>query len=76
MTAQEAVVKKITTLCMEKDITFHRLAYLSAVPYSTVKSILYKKSTNTGIETISKLCGGLEISITDFFSGEIFDVIE
>ena len=76
MLIADAVKKRQEELCYEKDITFCRLATISGVPYTTVKSILYNQSQNPGISTIKKLCDGLEISITDFFDTEYFRNLE
>lgn len=72
MKAQEAVVNRIIEICSERKIAYNHLAYISAVPPSTVKNILNGASNNTGIVTIAKLCNGLGITLTDFFAADIF----
>ncbi len=72
----DLVVERIYELCKEKGITPNALSYLSGVSQSTVKSILNGESKNPGVVTIKKLCDGLEISITDFFSTEQFRNLE
>ena len=57
-------------------MSLHRLATESAVPPSTVKNILYGKSTNPGIVTIKMLCDGLGISLVDFFDTPTFRSLE
>lgn len=76
MNITEAVKKRFGELCYEKDINFCKLATISGVPYTTVKSIFYNQSKNPGIATIKKLCDGLEISITEFFSTDYFKTLE
>ena len=76
MNITQAVKKRFEQLCYEKDLNFCRLASLSGVPYTTVKSILYGQSQNPGIATIKKLCDGLEISITEFFNTDYFKNLE
>ena len=56
----------------KKKINFCRLATISGIPYTTIKSIIYGQSKNPGITTIKKICDGLEISVTDFFDTETF----
>ena len=63
-------------LCNEKGISFCKLAGISGVPYTTVKSIMYGQSRNPGIATIKKLCDGLEITITEFFDTDYFRAME
>ncbi len=76
MKTQEAVIKRIKGLCQEQHISMNRLAYISGVAPSTVKNIMYGNSENTGVVTIAKLCNGLEVSICDFFSDEVFSSLE
>ncbi len=76
MKIYEAVSKRIEQLCGEKNITINALATISAVPTSTVKSIIYGASKNPGIATIKMLCDGLDISLIEFFDSEIFNQLE
>lgn len=76
MTVAEAVKLRIEELCNEKEINFCRLAAVSGIPYTTVKSIIYSHSQNPGITTIKKICDGLEITISDFFDTDTFRNLE
>ena len=67
-----AVGNRILELCKERGITVNALAVKSNVPPSTLKNIVYGQVGNTGVETVSKLCDGLEITIEEFFSCEEF----
>lgn len=69
---QEEIAKRLIELMELKDLNMHKLARLSALPPSTVKSIIYGKSRNTGIVTLKLLCDGMGISITEFFDTETF----
>ena len=57
-------------------LTYCKLATISGIPYTTIKSIIYNQSKNPGITTIKKICDGLEISITDFFDTDTFRNLE
>ena len=76
MRITEAVKKRFEELCYERDLNFCKLASLSGIPYTTVKSIFYGQSKNPGIATIKKLCDGLDISITEFFDTDYFKALE
>ena len=76
MNITEAVKKRFEELCYQRDLNFCKLASLSGVPYTTVKSIFYNQSKNPGIATIKKLCDGLEITITEFFNTSYFKNLE
>lgn len=76
MDTRKAVANRIVELCKERKITPNALSYRAAVPQSTIKSILNDESLNPGIVTIKKLCDGLEISLSDFFSTDVFSNLE
>ena len=76
MTIVEATKQRIEELCYEPGLNFCRLATISGVPYTTVKSFIYNQSKNPSITTIKKICDGLEISIADFFDTDTFRNLE
>ena len=76
MNTREAVSKRIYQLCNDKGITPNGISNISAVPQSTIKSILNGESKNPGIVTIKKLCDGFEISLGEFFSTPDFEDLE
>lgn len=76
MNTYEAVKNRLIFLCGKKGITINKLATESGVAPSTIKNVLYGKSTNPGIVTLKKLCDGLDISISDFFDSDIFRNLE
>ena len=76
MNTYEAVKNRLIFLCGKKGITINKLATESGVAPSTLKNVLYGKSTNPGIVTLKKLCDGLDISISDFFDSDIFRNLE
>lgn len=76
MNAKEAVAKRIIELCKEKGITINGIANLSAIPPSTVKSIIYGVSKNPGIVTIKMICDGFDISLPEFFDSDFFYDLE
>ena len=76
MDTYTAVKNRLLTLCGEKHLSIHKLATESAVPPSTIKNILYGKSTNPGIVTIKMLCDGMNVSLIEFFDADIFRALE
>lgn len=76
MGTYEAVKYRILQLCEEKRFTIHKLAIESAVSPSTLKNILYGKSTNPGIVTLKMLCDGLGITLVSFFDAPLFQNLE
>lgn len=76
MITREAVAERILELCKEKGITVNGIAYLSAIPPSTVKNIIYGVSKNPGIVTIKMICDGFDISLPEFFDSDFFYGLE
>lgn len=76
MKIREAIQKRIEQLCKEKNMTPYSLSYQSAIPSSTLKSIVNGKSKNPGIVNIKKIAEGFGISIKEFFDSELFDDLE
>lgn len=76
MDTRAAVANRLMVLCGKKGWTINKLANVSGISPSTVKSILYGNSKNPGIVTIKILCDGLEISLKEFFSGPEFADLE
>ena len=71
-----AVRNRILQLCGERNITINYLANLCGLPPSSVKNILYGRSTNPKLLTINKICDGLEITLGEFYSTPEFDALE
>lgn len=69
---KDAIVERFRQLCAERNISFTQLARLAGVTPSTVYSMLQQKRRDVSAVTVKKLCDGLEISIIDFYTCEIF----
>ena len=76
MTIGEACRARIIELCNERDITVNKLAIMSGVTQSTLNNIVSGRNHSVTVSTLGKLCDGLEISITEFFSSAIFSNLE
>ncbi len=76
MNIGEAVKFRIIELCNEHKITINKLAFLSGVTQSTLNNIVSGRNNSTTVSTIKKICDGLNISILDFFTSELFSDLE
>ena len=76
MNTAEAIAYRIRQLCKQRGITPNGLSTLSAVPQSTIKSILNGESQNPASVTIKKLCDAFEITLGEFYSTPEFDALE
>lgn len=71
-----AIKERILRLCGERGISVNKLATICGLPPSSVKNILYGRSTDPKILTIKKLCDGLDMTLGEFFSTPEFDALE
>lgn len=73
---KDAVVKRLKKLCSDRGIKMNTLANISGVTPSTVYSLLDDSHRSITITTIKILCDGLDITLNEFFTSEIFDNLE
>lgn len=73
MKLKEAVSKRITELCKERNITPNKLAETSTVPTSTLRDMINCRTENPSALVIFQLCRALNISLENFFDNEIFN---
>lgn len=58
---------RIQELCDEKNWSLYKLAKSSKVPYSSLSN-MFLRNTQPTISTLEKLCDGLGITMSMFFS--------
>ncbi len=63
MTYSDAVIKRLTALCAERDITVNKLATLSGITQSTVDNLMKGKTRNPKLKTLHKLAIGLGMTV-------------
>lgn len=76
MKVKQATVLRFQEIMKGRNIRPNELANLSGVTPSTVYSMLDERRKELSINTIKKLCDGLEITLGEFFSAEVFDNLE
>ena len=76
MTIGEAVKVRVLDLCSEKGLTINRLSTVSGVTQSTVNNFISGRNHSITLSTLKKLCDGMEITIPEFFSSELFEGLE
>lgn len=76
MNVKDCVSNRFLRICKERKIKLNELATISGVTPSTVYSMMDPCRREISINTIKKLCDGLEITLGEFFSTEEFDALE
>ena len=65
MTYSDAVIKRLTELCTERNITVNKLASLSGITQSTVDNLIKAKTKNPKLKTLHKLAVGLNMTVSE-----------
>lgn len=73
MQLNEAISKRISELCRERNMTQYRLSMKSGVPQSTLSTIMSCSFPSVKMRIIYEICEGFEINIKDFFDSPLFD---
>ena len=76
MRVNEAVKLRILELCQQNHITLNKLSTICGITQSTLNNIIGGRNATTTVSTIQKICDGLDITISDFFSSAFFDHLE
>ena len=76
MSVKDAVAERFLEILRERDMKINELANRSGVTPSTAYSMLDPKRREVSITTIKKFCDGLNITLGEFFSADIFDNLE
>ena len=76
MNVKQATVLRFQQIMEQRNIRPNELANLSGITLSTVYSMLDERRKELSINTIKKLCDGLEITLGEFFNAEVFDNLE
>lgn len=75
MNVNDAVKLRIIELCDQNKISLNKMCTKCGITQSTINNIMHRNHS-TKISTIQKICEGMDISLVEFFSSEIFSDIE
>ncbi len=70
----EEVVDRLCKYMGEKGISQYKLAQLSCVPFSTIRSIMQRRTKNIQLKTIIMLASGLDVPLNEFLDDNIFNI--
>lgn len=76
MSVKDAVAMRFQEICNERSIKINELANISGVTPSTAYSMMDERRRDISIITIKKFCDGLNISLKEFFTSELFDSLD
>lgn len=73
MSVKDAVAKRFAEICAQRNIKLNELAGISGVTPSSVYSMMDARRREVSVNLVKKLCDGLDISLSEFFTSPIFD---
>lgn len=76
MQLSDAIRKRIKFYLKEKDMNMWKLCKMSGIPCSTISTFMSGKTELIKIDTLLHICEGFNITLGEFFTGEIFDTAE
>ncbi len=68
MTYSDVIIRRLTDLCSERNITINRLATLSGITQSTVDNLMKGKTKNPKLKTLHKLAIGLDMTVSELLN--------
>ena len=64
MTYSDAIIKRLTDLCVERGITTNKLATLSGITQSTLNSMMRGETKNPKLKTLRKIAMGFNMTVS------------
>lgn len=76
MTVKEAVVVRFEQILAQRGMRPNELANCAGVTPSSVYSMLDARRREVSVNLVKKLCDGLDMTLSEFFSVPLFDELE
>lgn len=76
MELNHAIKNRILQLMDAHNMSIYKLSMICAMPQSSIKNILYGKSQSPKVVTIKLICGGLGITLAEFFDTDEFNNLD
>jgi len=74
MTLNKAFALRLTELLIEKNMSKYRLEKLSGLSHTTLRRIFNENNSEVRLSTIAKVASIFGLSLSEFFSSNIFDL--
>lgn len=76
MTYSDAIIKRLTDLCVERGITTNKLATLSGITQSTLNSMMRGETKNPKLKTLRKIAMGFNMTVSELLDFPEMNEIE
>lgn len=65
MTYSDAIIKRLSQICVERQITINKLATLAGITQSTMQDLMTGKTKNPKLKTLHKIAVGLNMTVSE-----------
>ncbi len=72
----DAVRRRIIEICSERHMTVNKLATTCGITQSTLNNIISGRNNSVTVATVKKICDGIDITLSDFFTSPVFDGLD
>lgn len=76
MRSKRALQIRILDLCYDHDLSLNALSARCGITQSTLNNIITGRNNSITIQTVLKICRGLDMDLQEFFDDDIFRDIE
>lgn len=74
MNTGRAIAMRISQLLVQNNMSQYQLSKKVALPESTLRSIINEKCKTANLDTITLICQGFEITLSQFFDNPLFSM--
>lgn len=75
-TDSELIAERLMTIINERNLTINRVATLAGMQQSSVNAMFRGASASPKLNTIRRICEGLDISVTEFLDFPPYNEVE
>ncbi|MDD5864720.1 MAG: helix-turn-helix transcriptional regulator [Firmicutes bacterium] len=76
MRSKEALQRRILELCDENRLSLNALSIRCGIRQSTLNNIVNGRNNSVTIETVARICEGLNMDLYTFFDSDLFRDLE
>lgn len=76
MRSKRALQIRILDLCYDRDLSLNALSARCGITQSTLNNIITGRNNSVTIQTVLRICRGLDMDLQEFFDDDIFRDIE
>ena len=76
MRSKRALQIRILDLCYDRDLSLNALSARCGITQSTLNNIITGRNNSITVQTVLRICRGLDIELEEFFDDDIFRDIE